>query len=75
MTSEKDSDQPLSDLPSLAAWLTMGSTIVGCETTGVLLGLGADHFWRVAPAGLVIGIVLGTSSAVVSLLRQVRRYF
>lgn len=63
-----------SDLPGLAAFATMGTTIAGCEAVGVLLGLWVDHLSGLAPVGLVIGIVLGTVAAVLSVLRQVRRY-
>ncbi len=63
-----------SDLPGLAAFATMGSTIAGCEAVGVVLGLWVDHLSGLAPAGLLIGIVLGTVAAVLSVLRQVRRY-
>ncbi len=52
----------------------MGSTIAGCEAVGVVLGLWVDHLSGLAPAGLLIGIVLGTVAAVLSVLRQVRRY-
>ena len=52
----------------------MGSTIAGCVGAGVALGLWADHVWHTAPAGLLIGIVLGTVAAVVSVVQQVRRY-
>ena len=34
----------------------------------------ADHAWGTAPAGLLIGIVLGTVAAVVSVVKQVRRF-
>lgn len=64
----------VSDLPGLAAFATMGSTIAGCEAVGVLLGLWLDRLTGLAPGCLLIGIVLGTVAAVLSVLRQVRRY-
>jgi F0F1-type ATP synthase assembly protein I len=62
------------DLPGLAAFAAMGSTIASCLAVGVLLGLYADHLWGTAPAGLLIGIVLGTVAAVASVVKLVRRY-
>jgi F0F1-type ATP synthase assembly protein I len=52
----------------------MGTTIAICEALGVVLGLWADRAWGTAPVGLVIGIVLGTAVAVLSVVKQVRRY-
>ena len=63
-----------SDLPGVAAFAGMGSTIATCVGGGVVLGLWADHAWGTAPAGLLIGIVLGTVAAVVSVVKQVRRF-
>jgi F0F1-type ATP synthase assembly protein I len=64
----------LKDLPGLAAFAAMGTTIAGCLAVGVVLGLFLDHLWRFAPAGLLLGIVLGTVAAVVSVVQLVRRY-
>jgi F0F1-type ATP synthase assembly protein I len=66
--------QVVRDLPGLAGFVTMGSTIAGCEAVGVLLGIWADRTWGTAPAGLLIGIVLGTVAAVVSVVQQIRRF-
>ncbi|MBU6514820.1 MAG: AtpZ/AtpI family protein [Acidobacteriota bacterium] len=63
-----------SGLPGLAAFAVMGSTIAGCVGAGVALGIWVDHIFHTAPAGLLIGIVLGTVAAVVSVVQQVRRY-
>jgi F0F1-type ATP synthase assembly protein I len=52
----------------------MGTTIATCIAVGVVLGLWADGTWHTSPAGLLIGIVLGTVAAVVSVVQQVRRY-
>jgi F0F1-type ATP synthase assembly protein I len=52
----------------------MGTTIASCIAVGVVLGLWADRELHSAPAGLLIGIVLGTVAAVVSVVKQVRRF-
>ena len=64
----------LRELPGLAAFATMGSTIALCLAVGVVLGLYADHLWHCAPLGLLIGIVLGTVAAVASVAKLVRRF-
>ena len=58
----------------VAALATLGTTIAVCEAVGVVLGLWADRAWGTAPAGLLLGIVLATVAAVVSVVKQVRRY-
>jgi len=63
-----------SDLPGVAAFAVMGTTIASCLAVGVVLGLWVDHELHSAPAGLLIGIVLGTVAAVVSVVKQVRRF-
>jgi F0F1-type ATP synthase assembly protein I len=62
------------DLPGLAAFAAMGTTLAGCEAAGVLLGLYLDHLWSFAPWGLLMGIVLGTVAAVASVIQLVRRF-
>ncbi|MHB8379170.1 MAG: AtpZ/AtpI family protein [Acidimicrobiales bacterium] len=72
-----DSDQgksTIKNLPGVAAFATMGTTIAGCLAVGVVLGLWADHVWHSAPWGLLIGIVLGTVAAVTSVVKLVRRF-
>jgi F0F1-type ATP synthase assembly protein I len=64
----------LKDLPGLAAFAAMGTTLAGCEAVGVLLGLYLDHLGNFAPWGLLIGIVLGTVAAVASVMQLVRRF-
>ncbi len=61
-------------LPGVAAFAVMGTTIATCVAVGVGLGIWADRTWHSAPAGLLIGIVLGTVAAVVSVVQQVRRF-
>ena len=74
-SSNEESESPdPSGLPGLAAFAVMGSTIAACVSVGVGLGIWADKTWHSAPAGLLIGIVLGTVAAVVSVVQQVRRY-
>lgn len=74
-SSGSDQEKPtLSDLPGIGAFAAMGTTLASCLAAGVLLGLYLDHLWHVAPVGLLIGIVLGTVAAVVSVVQLVRRY-
>ncbi len=63
-----------SDLPGIAAFAVMGMTSAVCVGVGVVLGLWVDHLAHVAPAGLLIGIVLGTVAAVAGVIQQVRRF-
>ena len=63
-----------SNLPGLAAFAVMGTATATCVGVGVGLGIWADHSWGTAPAGLLIGVVLGTVAAVVSVVMQVRRF-
>jgi F0F1-type ATP synthase assembly protein I len=74
LTPSPQEKPPTPDLPGIAAFATMGTTIATCEAVGVLLGLWADRSWGTAPVFLVIGIVLGTVAAVVSVVQQVRRF-
>jgi F0F1-type ATP synthase assembly protein I len=62
------------DLPGVAAFATMGMSAALIVAVGVLLGLWADHAWGTEPWGLLIGIALGTVAAVVSVVKQVRRF-
>jgi F0F1-type ATP synthase assembly protein I len=62
------------DLPGVAAFAAMGLTAALIVAVGVVLGLWADHAWGTDPWGLLIGIALGTVAAVVSVVKQVRRF-
>jgi Putative F0F1-ATPase subunit Ca2+/Mg2+ transporter len=64
----------VSDLPGLAAFATMGTTIALSEAAGVGAGIWLDNVWRVAPWMLFLGVVLGTAAAVVLVIKQVRRF-
>lgn len=74
--TSRDDDEPPdgSSLPGAAAFLVMGTTIATCVGVGVALGLWADYAWGTAPGGLLLGIVLGTVAAVVSVIQQIRRF-
>ena len=73
--SDADSKAPDENgLPGLAAFAVLGTTIATCIALGVGLGIWADKTWHTSPVGLLIGIVLGTVAAVVSVVQQVRRY-
>jgi F0F1-type ATP synthase assembly protein I len=80
-TGEPPSDTPpeqeksfVKDLPGAAAFATMGMTAAIVIALGVVLGLWADSAWGSEPWGLLIGIALGTVAAVVSVVKQVRRF-
>jgi len=62
------------DLPGLAAFLTLGTTIAG--TVGVFVGLGlwGDAVFKTSPLCLVLGLVLGCVAAAVATAALVRRY-
>ncbi len=66
--------RPVTDLPGIAAFAAMGSTVAILVALGVVLGLWADRAWGTAPWGLIIGIALGTVAAVVSVVKQIRRF-
>jgi len=65
---------PVKDLPGVMALLTMGMTVAIIIAVFVVLGIWADRAWGTAPGGLLIGITLGTVAAVVSVVKQVRRF-
>ena len=71
--SEQDNGV-VKDLPGVMALLTMGMTVAIIIGAFVVLGIWADRSWGTAPWGLLIGITLGTVAAVVSVVKQVRRF-
>jgi len=73
-TPPEQENGPIRDLPGVFALLTMGTTVAIIIAVFVVLGLWADRAWGTAPWGLLIGIALGTVAAVVSVVKQVRRF-
>ena len=71
--SEQDKSV-VKDLPGVFALLTMGMTVAIIIAAFVVVGIWADRAWGTAPWGLLIGITLGTVAAVVSVVKQVRRF-
>jgi F0F1-type ATP synthase assembly protein I len=71
--SEQDNGR-IKDLPGALQLLTMGTTVAIIVGVFVFLGIWADRAWGTAPWGLLIGITLGTVAAVVSVVKQVRRF-
>jgi ATP synthase protein I len=62
------------ELPGLAGFVTLGTTIAGTVGIGVGLGIWADDAFGTSPLCLVIGLVLGCAAATVSTIALVRRY-
>ena len=58
----------------LGAFAALGTTIAVTEAVGVVAGIWIDKAWGTTLWGLVFGIVLGTVAAVVSVVKQVRRF-
>jgi F0F1-type ATP synthase assembly protein I len=73
-TPPEQDNNVVKDLPGVAAFLTMGMSAAIIIALFVVLGLWADRAWGTAPWGLLIGIALGTVAAVVSVVKQVRRF-
>ena len=73
-TPSEQANDSVKDLPGAVALLTMGTTVALIIAAFVVLGLWADRAWGTAPWGLLIGITLGTVAAVVSVVKQVRRF-
>lgn len=69
-----DEHEPDSKELGWMAFAVMGSTIALCVALGVALGIWADHIFGSSPLCLLLGIVLGSVVAVVSVVQQVRRY-
>jgi F0F1-type ATP synthase assembly protein I len=62
------------DLPGLAAFVALGSTLAACVAVGVVAGIAADDAWHISPWGLLVGLVLGVAAAVMSVLKLVQRW-
>jgi F0F1-type ATP synthase assembly protein I len=73
-TPPEQVNNQMKDLPGAMALLTMGTTVAIIIAVFVVLGIWADRAWGTAPWGLLIGIALGTVAAVVSVVKQVRRF-
>jgi F0F1-type ATP synthase assembly protein I len=73
-TPPEQVNNTVKDLPGAMALLTMGTTVAFILAVFVVLGIWADRAWGTAPWGLLIGIALGTVAAVVSVVKQVRRF-
>jgi F0F1-type ATP synthase assembly protein I len=73
-TSPEQENSTVTDLPGVVALAAMGMSAAIIIAIFVVLGLWADHAWGSAPWGLLIGIALGTVAAVVSVVKQVRRF-
>lgn len=73
-TPHEQVNDHVKDLPGVSAFLSMGISAAVMVAVFVVLGLWADHEWATSPWGLLIGIALGTVAAVVSVVKQVRRF-
>jgi F0F1-type ATP synthase assembly protein I len=73
-TPSEQEKNGIKDLPSVFELLTMGITVALILAVFVVAGIWADRAWGTAPWGLLIGITLGTVAAVVSVVKQVRRF-
>lgn len=62
------------DLPGLAAFAALGTTIALTVGVFVVLGIWADSAFRTSPICLVIGIVLGCAAATASTVALARRF-
>jgi F0F1-type ATP synthase assembly protein I len=66
-------DEPR-DLPGLAAFATLGTTIAATIGVFVVLGIWADAALHSSPWCLLAGIVLGCAAAAAATVALVRRY-
>jgi F0F1-type ATP synthase assembly protein I len=73
-TPPEQGNDTMKDLPGAMALMTMGTSVAIIIAVFVVLGIWADRAWGTAPWGLLIGIALGTVAAVVSVVKQVRRF-
>lgn len=73
-TPPEQENGELKDLPGAIELLTLGTMVAIIIAVFVVVGIWADRTWGTAPWGLLIGITLGTVAAVVSVVKQVRRF-
>jgi F0F1-type ATP synthase assembly protein I len=73
-TPDPDHPTPPRDLPGIAAFATLGTTIAA--TVGVFVGLGiwADDELGTSPLWLLVGLVIGCIAATAATVALVRRY-
>jgi F0F1-type ATP synthase assembly protein I len=64
----------VADLPGLAELASLGLTLALCVSAGAGVGIGVDHWWGIAPWGLLIGLLLGIVSAVAIVVKIARRW-
>ena len=62
------------DLPGLAGFAALGTTIAGTVGAGVGLGIWADDAFKTSPLCLIVGLVLGCAAATASTIALIRRY-
>lgn len=78
-TPEPPARQPGADpapasLPSAAVFLGLGTAVAACVGAGVLLGVWLDGRVHSSPLFLLLGLLLGVSAAVATVVTQVRRF-
>ena len=62
------------EISVLAQFATLGTTLAGTVSAGIFAGLGFDHFLHTSPIGLLVGLSLGISGAVIAMVRLLRRW-
>jgi F0F1-type ATP synthase assembly protein I len=62
------------EISVLAQFATLGTTLAGTVSAGILAGLAFDHFVHTSPIGLFVGMVLGISGAAAAMVRLIRRW-
>jgi len=71
---EHSGSEPVKPLPGLAAFAGMGVSVAVTVGIGVWLGILADQHFHTAPLFLLVGLGLGVTAAVVSVVSLVKRY-